>query len=269
MHLVVCIKQVPDTTQVSINPETGTIIRAGIPAVINPYDLYAIEAALELKEKYGFKVTALSMGPPQAEKSLKEAVSYGCDNAVLLTDRSFGGSDTLATSLIISEGIKKIDKDFEAVDLVLCGKQTIDGDTAQVGPGLARRLDFLQLTYVLKIDGINANSKEIKVTRHVENGYQTIKGKMPAVLTILNEFPELRRASLSQLIKSAKYDPLIWTNDVLKLDKSVIGLKGSPTMVKKIFPPPPRKHGDKLENLSPEKAAITITKALIERKIVK
>ena len=268
MQAVVCIKQVPDTTQVSVNPETGTIIRTGVPSVINPYDLFAIEAALQLKDKIGLEVTLLSMGPPQATKSLKEAISFGCDRAILLSDRFFGGSDTLATALIISEGIKKITKDIGPVDLVFCGKQTIDGDTAQVGPGLARRLNYLQLTYVSKINDFDAESKEITVTRHLENGQQVVKGNVPAVLTILEETSfKIRRSPLSQMIKTAKYEPVIWTNEDLKIDKSVIGLKGSPTMVKKIFAPEPRKGGDVLD-VSAEEAAKAIVEKLIEREVI-
>lgn len=268
MRAVVCIKQVPDTTQISVNPETGTIVRTGTPTVINPYDFYAIEAALILKDKFDIKVTLLSMGPPLAEKSLKEAMSYGCDNAILLSDRFFAGSDTYATTFILSEGIKKIVKKMGPVDLVFCGKQTIDGDTAQVGPGLARRLDYLQLTYVSKINEFNPKIKEITVTRHIENGYQIIKGKIPAVLTILEEFPDIRRASLNHLIQTAKYKPILWTNEDLKLEREKIGLKGSLTVVKKIFAPTPRKKGEVIEEKSPKQAAKIIIDKLVERKVI-
>lgn len=265
MHAVVCIKQVPDTTQVSINPQTGTIVRTGIPTIINPYDLPAIEAALRLKDAHGLKVTLLTMGPPQAEKSLKEAMSYGCDNAILLTDKRFGGSDTLATTLIISTAIKKITDEINPVDLVFCGKQTIDGDTAQVGPGLARRLNYLQLTYVSKIDSFDPLSKEIVVKRHIENGHQTVKGKVPALLTILGEHFQIRRATLDQLIQTAKYKPLVWTNDDMGLDREEIGLKGSPTVVRKIFAPPKKERGEFKDNLNPEEAAQIIAGKLTEK----
>jgi electron transfer flavoprotein beta subunit len=199
-------------------------------------------------------------------------MSYGCDDAILLTDRVFGGSDTLATTLVISEGIKKISKEIAPVDLVMCGKQTIDGDTAQVGPGIARRLNYLQLTYVSKVDDFNPDTKEITVYRHLENGYQIVKGKIPAVLTVLGEHHAeslgIRRASLTQLIETAKFKPTIWTNEDLGIEKQNVGLKGSPTMVKKIFAPTAKKRGQMIEGKSAKEAAQAIIDELVKQELI-
>src|SRR5690242_12477607 len=167
MHIVVCIKQVPDSAQIRIHPVTNTIMRQGVPAIINPYDLFSLEEALKIKDQYGARVTVLTMGPPMAEASLRKALSFGADDAVLLTDRKFAGSDTLATSCALTSAIRKLSEE-EPVDLLFCGKQTIDGDTAQVGPGIATRLGLQQLTYVAKIEKLDLAAREITVHRRSE-----------------------------------------------------------------------------------------------------
>lgn len=243
MNIIVCIKQVPDTTQVRIDPKTNTLIRQGIPTIVNPYDLHALEAAVRLKETHGGVVTAITMGPPQAKEALKEAISAGCDGGVLLTDRAFAGSDTLATSYILSQAIRRLDMGHK-VDLIVCGQQSIDGDTAQVGPGIAQRLDYSQLTYVSKIKEIDMTKAEIIVERRLEKGRQIVSGRLPALITVVKEINEYRYSSLANLIKAAKFEPTTWNQEYLKLDKSKIGLKGSPTSVRKIFAPPRRSGGE-------------------------
>ena len=158
MHAIVCIKQVPDTSEVKIDPERGTLIREGVPSIINPFDTYAIEEAVRLKERLGGKVTVISMGPPQAKEALKEALAMGCDEAILLSDRAFAGSDTWATAYTLSQAIRRLG----AFDLILCGKQAIDGDTGQVGPGIARQLSINQLTYVFKIQELDLAGQRIR-----------------------------------------------------------------------------------------------------------
>lgn len=264
MHIVVCVKQVPDTTQVRVDSETNTLIREGIPSVVNPYDLHAVEAAVGLKDKYGCRVTALTMGPPQAREALKEAVSLGADEAVLLSDRAFAGSDTLATSYILSEAVKKI-AERSPVDIVMCGKQSIDGDTAQVGPGIAQRLGFTQLTYILNVRELDSANRRIVVERRVEGGVQVVEARMPALLTIEKDMNEVRYAPLSQLIRATKYEPDCFDQSVMKLDSAKIGLKGSATTVRRIFAPSPRAGGEVIDcSGDPAEAAKAITRKLVE-----
>lgn len=184
MHIVVCIKQVPDSAQIRVHPVTNTIMRQGVPAIINPYDLFALEQALRLKDEYGAKVTVLTMGPPQAEDALRKALAFGADQAVLLTDRAFAGADTLATSYAIAQAVRKLGEET-SVDLVFTGKQTIDGDTAQVGPGVAKRMDLRLLTYVAGIDEIDMGAGSITIRRRAEGGVQVIKTKLPCLITML------------------------------------------------------------------------------------
>ena len=199
MNIIVCIKQVPNTTQVRINPETNTLIREGVESVINPFDMYAIEEAIRLKEKLGGKVTVVTMGPPQAEIALREAISLGCDEAVLITDRQFAGSDTWATSYVVSQAIKKIGK----YDLILCGKQASDGDTAQVGPGISTFLDIPQVTYVKKIEEIKPE-ENARVERMTEEGFDIIETPLPCLLTVVKEINEPRLPSLKGKMKAKK-----------------------------------------------------------------
>ena len=236
MHIVVCVKMVPDTTQVSIDPETNTLIREGVPFITNPYDTNAVEEAIRLKDKYGAHVTAVSMGPPAAESVLKKALSVGADEGILLSDRVFGGADTLATSTVIGLAIKKI-AEKKPVDIILCGKQTIDGDTAQVGPGIARRMDISQLTLVDEIMSVDQSNNSIMVRRKLEGYHEVVKSKLPAMITVEREINDPRYPTVPGRLDAEDVPIQVWTNNVLKLDPSTIGLLGSPTQVRRIFAP--------------------------------
>jgi electron transfer flavoprotein beta subunit len=241
MNILVCIKQVPDTTDVKIDPKTNTLIREGVQSIINPFDAYAIEEAVRLKERFGGKATVITMGPPQAQDALKEAISLGIDEAIHLSDRAFAGSDTWATSLILSAAIKKIG-DF---DLIICGKQASDGDTAQVGPGIAAHLDLAQATYVRRIDSVHldTNPKVMIVERLLEEGYELIKIHLPALITVVKEINTPRMPSLKGKMRAQKAAITVWGNKDLGIEENKIGLKGSPTQVVKIFTPPHKEGG--------------------------
>jgi electron transfer flavoprotein beta subunit len=252
MTIVVCLKQVPDTTNVRINPETKTLIREGVESIINPFDCYALEEGVRLKERHGGKVIALSMGPPQAEAALREAISLGADEAVLLSDRAFAGSDTLATSYALAQAIRKMGK----IDLILCGKQAIDGDTAQVGPGIAVHLGLPQITYVRKIEAIENNI--LRAERLNEDGYDVLEVTLPAMLTVVKEINEPRIASLKGKMAAKKAAIPTWTAADIGANPDRIGLEGSPTMVVEIFTPPPRQGGKMLTGEAPQVAADAI-----------
>lgn len=239
MHIIVCIKQVPDSAQIRVHPVTNTIMRQGVPAIVNPYDLFSLEAALRLKDQYGGRVTVISMGPPQAEAALKKCVSYGADEAILVTDRAFAGADTLATSFALASAIGQIEKDMH-VDMVFAGKQTIDGDTAQVGPGIAKRLNMQLLTYVSQIDALDLGKNEIRVQRRAEGGVQVLQTRLPCLITMLEGTNEMRFATMENMFRAARYPTRIWNKDTAGIDDvSKIGLKGSPTLVSKVFAPQP------------------------------
>lgn len=241
MKIAVCIKQVPDTTEVKINPETNTLIREGVAAIINPFDMYALEEALRLKERFGAETTAITMGPPQAETALKEAIALGIDSALLLSDRVFAGSDTWATSLVLASAIKK----SGGCDLVICGKQASDGDTAQVGPGIAAHLDLPQATYVRRIDTVHLDTEPriIVVERLLEEGYELVELKLPALITVVKEINEPRLPSLRGKMKARQAQIPTWGNKDLNIDEDKVGLKGSPTQVVRIFTPPQKPGG--------------------------
>jgi len=250
MNIIVCIKQVPETTEVRINPENNTLIREGVKSIINPFDMYAIEEAVRLKEKFGGKITAISMGPPQAEAALRETISLGIDEGILICDRAFAGSDTWATSYTLSSAIKK----FGEFDLILCGKQASDGDTAQVGPGISSHLDIPQVTYVKKIEEVSAEGgsacggkfKMMRVERMMEEGFEIIETPIPCLLTVVKEINEPRLPSLRGLMRAKNAKITVWSQKELNLDPQSIGLCGSPTQVVKIFTPPPRIGGQVL-----------------------
>jgi electron transfer flavoprotein beta subunit len=244
MHFVCCLKQVPDTAEVKIDPQTNTLIRSGVESIANPFDVVALEEALRLKERYGGKVTALSMGPPQAENVLREALSLGADEAILLSDRPFAGADTLATSYTLSKAIERLNRELP-VDLIFCGKQAIDGDTAQTGPGIATRLGYTQLTYVVQVEWIDESKRQIRVKRKVEGGVEVIQGPLPVLLTAELELAEPRRASLPLLIRSLRAEVTHWDAKAIEAEPKKLGLKGSPTWVKRIFSPPIREGGPK------------------------
>lgn len=278
MHIVVCIKQVPDSAQIRVHPVTNTIMRQGVPAIINPYDLFALEEALRLKDQYGGRVTVLCMGPSQAETVLRKALSFGADEAILVSDRAFAGSDTLATSYALAAAITRIRQDMP-VDLVFAGKQTIDGDTAQVGPGIAKRLGLQLLTYVAKIDSLDLVQQEITVQRRSEGGVQVLKTKLPCLVTVLEGINEIRFATLEDMFRAARHPLKVWDKTAAGIeDLTKIGLKGSPTVVAKVFAPQPRaQKAERVETQSgaPKDLAVTLLSKLftrypmIEREIAK
>ena len=262
MKVIVCIKQVPETTEVKINPETNTLIREGVPSIINPFDMYAIEEAVQLKEKFSAHTIVVTMGPPQADAALREALSMGIDEAIHLSNRAFAGSDTWSTSLILAKAIEKI----AHYDLILCGKQASDGDTAQVGPGIATHLNVAQATYVRKIDEINERTRTIRLERLLEEGTEILELKLPALLTVVKEINEPRLPSLRGKLKAKAQSITLWGHTDLALKEEEIGLTGSPTQVVKIFTPPPRQQGVIFEgelNECVDKLAVELKKHLI------
>ncbi len=241
MHIVVCIKQVPDSAQIRVHPVTNTIMRQGVPTIINPYDLFALEEAMRLRDKVGGEVTVLTMGPPSAEDSLRKALTFGADRAVLLTDRFFAGADTLATSYALAAAVRKISTTYAPVDVVFTGKQTIDGDTAQVGPGVCKRLNYLQLTYVSKIVSIDLEGRSIEVERRSEGGVQVLRSALPCLITMLEGTNEVRRGSMQNALNAARATIVKWSaQDAGVEDIAKCGLRGSPTVVKRVFAPTPR-----------------------------
>jgi len=258
MNTIVCIKQVPDTSEVKIDPVTKNLVREGVKSIINPFDMYAIEEGVRLKEKYGGKTTVITMGPPQAEEALREAISLGCDEAILISDRAFAGSDTLATSYTLATAVKKI-KEF---DIVICGKQAVDGDTAQVGPGMAAHLDIPQVTYVKKIG--EPEGKKIICERVTEEGYEVVQTQLPCLVTVVKEINEPRIPSLKGKMKAKKASVAVWKAEDLNAEEARLGLTGSPTEVWKIFTPPPRPKGEMLEG-EPQNIADKLVDALKDR----
>lgn len=246
MNIIVCIKQVPDTQEIKINPETNTLMREGVQSIVNPFDMYAIEEALRIKEKVGGKVTVLSMGPQQAEEALREAISMGVDEMVLMTDRAFAGSDTWATSYTLAKGIQKLGQ----FDLIICGKQAIDGDTAQVGPGIAESLDIPQVTYVKKTEEIKEGMARFE--RMTEEGYEVIETPLPCLITVVKEINIPRLPSLKGKIRAKQAPVIKLTAKEINAEADKLGLKGSPTVVDKIFAPQKRTGGQILQGTTEE-----------------
>lgn len=246
MHILVCVKQVPDTTEIKMNPKTNTLDRSSAPTIINPYDAHAVEEAVKIKNKFGGKVSIISMGPPQAEEVIKKCIEMGADEGYLLSDRAFAGSDTLSTSYILAMGIKKLMKK-EPIDLVFCGKQAIDGDTAQVGPGIASRLGIPQLTYVENIKHLNLKNNTVMVHRKIDNGYEVVESKLPCLITVEKDINDLSYSPLPNMIRAARYNSTVWGINSFNADMNQLGLKGSPTSVRRIFPPPQRSGGELLK----------------------
>ncbi|MDQ0417549.1 electron transfer flavoprotein beta subunit [Croceifilum oryzae] len=257
LHIVVCIKQVPDSREIRIDPVTNTLIRQGVPSIVNFYDLHGLEEALRIKDELGACVTVVTMGPPPAEKSLKECISLGADRAVLVTDRKFAGADTLATSYVLAKTLEKVAEEFGAIDMVFCGKQTLDGDTGQVGPGIACRLDLEQLTYVGKVIHVDPEKRRVRVERKLEDGIEVVETSFPVLITALKELNKVRRAPMPGMIRAARFKPTVWTtNDFPDIEISKIGLKGSPTIVSKTWVPEVRKvNGEKIAGVAPEQIA--------------
>jgi electron transfer flavoprotein alpha/beta subunit len=266
LHAIVCIKQVPDTTEVKIDPERGTLIREGVPSIVNPFDTYAIEEALQLRERFGGTVTVISMGPPQAQEALKEAVAMGCDEAILVSDRAFAGSDTWATAYTLAQTIRRLGE----FDVILCGKQAIDGDTGQVGPGVARQLGINQLTYVFKVQEIDLDSGHIRVERLLEEGREVVESKLPALLTVVKDINQPRYPTFKGIRRASRMEIPVWTAaDLDGADTNLFGLDGSPTRVVKVFSPPPRAGKVELiEGDSPAEAAATLVSRVLAEKIL-
>jgi len=262
MNIIVCIKQVPDTQDVKMDPGKGTLIREGVKSVVNPFDLYAIEEGLRIKERTGKgKVIAITMGPPQAEEALKEAIAMGVDDGILISDKAFAGADTLATSYTLSKTIEKIGSQW----FIICGRQAIDGDTAQVGPEIAAWLNIPQITCVSKI--LEIDEKRIKVERLTDYGYDIIETTLPCVITVNKEINEPRLPSLRGMMKAKKFKAQVWDSNSMDVDKKFIGLEGSPTRVVKIFAPPQKKGGEKYEG-TPEELASIIARKFEEMKLI-
>ena len=246
MKIIVCIKQVPDTNEVKLDPKTGRLIRDGVPSIINHDDKNALEEAIALKDgRDDVTVTVVSMGPPQADVALREALAMGADEAILLSDRAFGGSDTWATSYIIAEAIKIVG-DY---DIIFCGRQAIDGDTAQVGPQIAEKLGIPQITYVqdFKIEG-----DKVICQRALEDGYQVIETAMPCLLTAIKDLNEPRYPSVGGIFDAYEKEIKVWGINEVPIDTTKAGLKGSPTNVFRTFTPEPKGAGVMLEGADKE-----------------
>jgi electron transfer flavoprotein beta subunit len=260
MNIVVCLKQVPGTTEVKIDPETNTLMRGGIENIVNPFDTYALEEGIRLKERCGGKVTAITMGPPQAEEILREAISTGADEAILLSDPAFAGSDTLATSYTLARAIGKI----QEYDLVICGRQTIDGDTGQVGPELAEMLDVPFVAYVSQIEEID--SGRMRLQRMVEDGHEVMEMPLPGVITVVKEINVPRLPSLRGLAQAKKATIPVWAAEELGVDRNRVGLSGSATTVIKVFFPQRVHRGEMLEG-DPERQIEALVNKLRESKM--
>ena len=236
MLIVVCIKEVPDAAYINIDPATGTLVREGVPTVINPFDANALEESLKLKEEHGFQVAAISMGPQHAEEALRNAVAMGVDEVVLLSDPVFSGSDTMATSIVLTEAIKRLAEKDE-VAMVICGKQTTDGATAQVGARLATRLKYSQLTLVDEIQNVDQQGKKIRVRRMLEGRYEIVEATLPALIAVVPQINRPREPTVRMQMMAEDAEVTLWDNKVMNLPAESIGLKGSPTQVRRVFSP--------------------------------
>ena len=262
MNILVCIKQVPDTSEIKIDPVTNTLIRAGVPSIVNPFDTYALEMAVQLKERYGGTVTVVTMGPPQARDALKHCLSVGADRAVLMTDRAVGGSDTLATSYILA----CVARTLGPFDIIFCGKQAIDGDTGQVGPEMAEHLGIAQITYSA---GVDCQDGQVQVRREVDDGWEIIGANMPVVITVNKTQTEPRMATLmSKMAANRAVIQELHCADVVGMDMERVGLAGSPTKVKRTFTPERSKHGVKLEGMQAPDAARELVRLLGEKRLI-
>lgn len=252
MNIVVCIKQVPDTTEIKINPVTGTLIRDGVPSIMNPDDKGGLELALNLKDKCGAHVTVITMGPPQADLILREALAMGADRAILLTDRKFAGADTLATSHALAGAIKTL-----KFDLVIAGRQAIDGDTAQVGPQMAEHMGLPQVSYVA---GLEAKGNKYIVKKETEEGYQMLEVEAPALVTVLASAYKARYMNVAGIVDAYQKEVEIWSADTIDVREEQLGLKGSPTKVQKAFTKGMKQAGEVFEVDAEEAVGIIISK---------
>jgi electron transfer flavoprotein beta subunit len=265
MNMLVCVKQVPDTTEIKIDPETNTLIRAGVPSIVNPFDGYALEMAARIKDAGGGRIVVISMGPEQAKAALKECLSVGADKAYLVSDRAFGGSDTLATSYILSRAIAAVEDIEGKFDLILCGKQAIDGDTAQVGPEIAEHLDYPQITYAVAIE---TDGKVVEVRRETEDGYDRLEADLPCVVTATKPSFEPRLPSIKSKMAAARAEIPTIDSTGITIDLTHAGLKGSPTKVKKTFTPKVKKNGVKIQEDSGAMAARKLCDLLCDNNII-
>ncbi len=268
MLIVACVKQVPDTTQVKTDPKTGTLIREGVPFIMNPFDANALEESLRLKDRYGFRVAVISMGPPNTSFTLRKALSLGADEAILLSDRAFGGADTLATSMVLAAAVKRLGEKEEVV-MVICGRQTIDGDTAQVGPGIATRLGYTQLTLVDQIQDVDLTSRKIRARRKLEGRHEIIEAPLPVLMSVVREINQPRYPTVPMRLAAETAEIATWDNKFMNLDDQTIGLKGSATQVRRIFSPERAKGqilGDGVNK--PEEAAGLLMDTLVEKDIL-
>ncbi len=246
MDILVSIKQVPDTTNIRINPETGTLVREGVPSITNPYDLHALALASHLKRRYGARVVVISMGPPQAEQALREALELGADRVILLSDRKFAGADTLATSYTLAKTIEYLNKEY-SFDLYLFGKQAIDGDTAQVGPGVAKRLGVPLITYVVKLVALDLQKREVVVHRKTEHGIEVLKSPLPVLLTCDREVASVPFSPFSALLEAVRREVEVFSAEgPVEFEREKLGLKGSPTRVHRVFTPELKSPGRKV-----------------------
>jgi len=274
MHILTCVKQTPATDNVQIDPETGTLKREGMAAAINPFDEYAIEEAVRIKEKIGgdAKVSCITMGPPQAENALKDAIARGVDQGFHICGREFAGADTWATSYTLTKGIQKISKEAGPIDLIICGKQTNDGDTGHIGPGIASWLGWPNVAYVKKVEDVKSNGSgkggTILVHRMMEDGIDVIEMDLPAVIAVVKEINEPRVPSLKGKINAKKAQIPKWDAAAIGADMACVGLKGSPTIVAKSFRPPMKIGGMKIEGGSPEEKAKNLVSKLKEANLI-
>ena len=262
MKIVVCIKQVPDTTEIKLDPVTGTLIRDGVPSIMNPDDKAGLEEALRLKDQYGAHVTVITMGPPQAEAILREAYAMGVDRAILLTDRKFGGADTLATSNTIAAALRNIE-----ADLIIAGRQAIDGDTAQVGPQIAEHLGLPQVSYVKNMQ-YNKEDNSLTIERAVEDGYYLVNVQLPALITVLSEANQPRYMRVKGIVEAFDKPVETWNFDSITVDPAVIGLAGSPTKVKKSFTKGAKQAGKVFDDLDTKAAVNLIIEKLKEKFVI-
>ncbi len=261
MNIIVCIKQVPDTTDIKIDPDTNTLVRSDAPCIINPFDMYAIEEGLRLRQRCkGSRVTGISMGPPQAEAALREAMALGVDDCALISGQEFAGSDTLATSYTLAQGIKRLG-DF---DLVICGKQAADGDTAHVGPGIAEFLRLPQVTYVKQIRAVNGST--MTAVRMNHSGCDVVEVELPAVITVVKDINRPRLPTLGGKLRALRYSPEVFSAEDLNADRNKIGTAGSPTQVVKISTPTIKRNGDIYEG-GPEELADILFDRLIDLEV--
>ena len=268
MHIVVCIKQTPATSNIQIDPKTGTLKREGMAAAVNPFDEFAVEEAVRIKERLpGTTVSVVTMGPPQAEEALRDCIARGSDSGYHLCDRAFAGADTYATSYALQMGIRKIAEDAgKKVDLIICGKQTNDGDTGHVGPGIAAWLEMPNVAYVKKVE--EAAEDHVRVWRMMEDGTDVIDMPLPALIAVVKEINEPRVPSLKGKMAAKKATIARWTADDIGADKTKIGLSGSPTIVASSFNPPPRQGGVRVDGATPQEKARNLVAKLREMKLI-